>query len=192
MEHIDHLIDRWIAGDQGAAEEIYNLYKTRLYRLAYGVLGDEGDAEETTQDALTYALLNIRNFDSRRSKFTTWMHMITISRCRDTLRKRRVPSIALSDLIQKLRVKRSQDLPPEQASVEKELKATIWEAVCELSPIYREAIVLRHWGGHTYREIGEILGCSLRTAQSRVRLGYKQLIGTIPENEGRELLKEDL
>jgi len=39
----------------------------------------------------------------------------------------------------------------------------------------REAILLRYWAGHTYQEMADILGCPLRTAQSRVRLAYKQL-----------------
>jgi DNA-directed RNA polymerase specialized sigma24 family protein len=34
---------------------------------------------------------------------------------------------------------------------------------------------LRYWGRHTYQEIGEIVGCPMKTAQSRVRLAHKKL-----------------
>jgi len=100
MTHLTTLIDRWRAGDQKAAEEIYNLHQARTFRLSYGLLGNTEDAEEAAQDALTYALINIHNFDANRSKFTTWLHMITVSRCRDIQRKRKMPTISLSDSFQ--------------------------------------------------------------------------------------------
>jgi DNA-directed RNA polymerase specialized sigma24 family protein len=47
--------------------------------------------------------------------------------------------------------------------------------VQNLAPVLREAIILRHWGGHTYDEIAEITGCPAKTAQSRVRLAHQKL-----------------
>jgi DNA-directed RNA polymerase specialized sigma24 family protein len=52
-----------------------------------------------------------------------------------------------------------------------------------LSPQLREAILLRYWAGHTYQEMADILGCPLRTAQSRVRLAYQRLrVSLDPDN----------
>jgi RNA polymerase sigma-70 factor (ECF subfamily) len=180
MTSLERLIERWRAGDQAAAAEIYNLHRERTYRLAFALVGNPEDAEEAAQDALTYALVNIHHFDPRRSKFTTWLHLITVSRSRDLLRKRRNPTISLADWL--LRFRRPKNLEPadsrpspEQTTLKTEQNHTIWDAVQALSPILREAVVLRHWGGHTYQEIADITGCPLRTAQSRVRLAYKQL-----------------
>lgn len=176
MTHLDTLIERWKAGDESAAAAIYDLHQTRAYRLSYGLLGNAEDAEEAAQDALTYALLNIHNFDNKRSQFTTWLHMITVSRCRDIQRKRRLPTISISDWLTRFR-ERKYDAPPppEQETINMEKKATVWSAVQELNPSLREAITLRYWGGHTYQEIADITGCPLRTAQSRVRLAYQHL-----------------
>ena len=69
MADLDILIERWRTGDERAAEAIYNLHQNRTYRLAYAILGNVEDAEEVAQDALTYALLNIHQFDERRSQF---------------------------------------------------------------------------------------------------------------------------
>ena len=96
MMNLEALVERWRAGDQRAAESIYGLYKEQTFRLAYAILGNSEDAEEATQDALTYALLNIRHFDQRRSKFTTWLYMITLSRSRDIMRKRRFPTLSVT------------------------------------------------------------------------------------------------
>ena len=190
MVHLATLIERWRAGDEKAAEAIYNLHKTRVYRLAYGYLGNSEDAEEAAQDALTYALLNIIHFDEKRSQFTTWLHMITISRCRDILRKRKIPTISLSEWLGSFGQKKSENPTPESHTIEAEEQNTVWKAVQRLNPPLREAIILRHWGAHTYQEIAEIVGCPLRTAQSRVRLAYGQLEKVLKPNHQKITLKE--
>jgi RNA polymerase sigma-70 factor (ECF subfamily) len=191
MANLETLIVRWGAGDEAAAEEIYNLHRERVFRLSYALVGNPEDAEEAAQDALTYALLHIHNFDSRRSKFTTWLHMITVSRCRDLLRKRRLPTLSLSDWLEKMRTGLASQGNPEQDTLQKESQNIVWEAVQELSPALREAIVLRHWGGHTYQEIADILGCPIRTAQSRVRLAYQRLKIDLAESNQPVGLREE-
>ena len=42
--------------------------------------------------------------------------------------------------------------------------------------------MLRVWGDHSYAELGHILDCPARTAQSRVRLAMEALRVTLPEN----------
>ena len=190
MTHLSTLIERWRTGEESAAEAIYNLYQTRIYQLAYGLLGNREDAEEAAQDALTYALLNIRNFDDRRSQFTTWLHMITVSRCRDILRKRRLPTVSLSDWMGNFGDKKLKGLSPEGQTIQVEESDSIWKAVEELSPVLREAIVLRIWSGHTYQEISEVVGCPIRTAQSRVRLAYGQLEKKMTKSNLKTMLRE--
>jgi len=175
MTHLESLIDRWRAGDEKAAQEIYNLQRDRLYRLSFGLLGSAEDAEEATQDALTYALLKIDHFDPRRSQFTTWLHMITVSRCRDLHRKRRMPAFSLSEWLRNRRQQPAAGSMMEEQALIREDRRTIWEAVQGLPSILRESIVLRYWGGHTYQEIADIIGCPIRTAQSRVRLAHQRL-----------------
>lgn len=190
MTHLTTLINRWRVGDQKAAEEIYNLHQTRVYRLAYGLLGNSEDAEEAALDALTYALLNIHNFDEKRSKFTTWLHMITVSRSRDLLRKRKIPSISISEWFQTIRERKLVEPTPEYKTMQNEESASVWKMVQELSPHLREAIILRHWGSHTYQEIADIVGCPIRTAQSRVRLAYQHLEKDLAKTEQYHFAEE--
>ncbi len=175
MPDVNALIERWQAGDERAAEALYNHCRERAFRLAYGLLGDPMGAEEAAQDALTYALIHIARYDPRRGCFTTWLHTIVVSRCRDRQRRRRLPSLSLTAWLQ-----RGGSLPdpapnPECWTILQETHSEVWEAVQALSPPLREAILLRYWAGHTYREMADILDCPLPTAQSRVRLAYGRL-----------------
>lgn len=179
MIDINAMIERWKSGDERAAEALYHHFSESTFRLAYALLGNAADAEEAAQDALTYALVKIHRYDSERAAFGTWLHTITVSRCRDRQRRKRLARISLGEWLGWGR-----DLPdpapgPESQVVQNETRHALLDAVQALSPSLREAIVLRYGAGHTFREIAEIMDCPAPTAQSRVRLAYKQLRQTL-------------
>lgn len=173
--NIDTLIERWLVHDESAAEALYNYFRQPLFQLAYGLLGDAHDAEEAAQDSLMYALTNIARFDPSRASFKTWLHIITVSRCRDRQRRKRVLSLPLTNWLQQKGEPVDAAYTPERHALRAETHSQVWHAVQKLNQPLREAVVLRYWAGHTYREIARITGCPLRTAQSRVRLAFDQL-----------------
>jgi RNA polymerase sigma-70 factor (ECF subfamily) len=175
MVDIDALIERWQAGDQRAAEIIYQQHRDSTFGLAYTLLDNSADAEEVAQDALTYALTHIHRFDSQKSRFTTWLHTITVSRCRNKRRRRYLPGLSLFTWRKQGGDAVDPALCPEENIVQEANRDEIWEAIQILKHTHREAILLRYWADYTYQEIADILGCSMRTAQSRVRSGHKQL-----------------
>jgi len=192
MPDLNFLIDSWLRGDERAAETLYNMHRDQTYRLAFGVLGNHEDAEEATQDALTYALMNIRRYDATRSKFTTWLYTITISRCRDIQRKQKSSAFSLLNLFKRARQTQPTSTTPEMEAIQNETKSTVWQAVQQLSPSTREAVILRHWGGHPYHEIAEIVGCSMKTAQSRVRIAHEQLAKILNTNDINSLREKTI
>ena len=172
----DQLIQRWLNnGDDQAAEALYQLHHERVYRLAYALLGDVGDAEEVMQDAMVYALTRMNQYDPQRASFTTWLHTITVSRCRDRKRRKRLPKVPLSSGTGNPGSLADLSPGPERTAVVRESQDELWQALDQLSPKLREAVVLRYWSEHTYQEMAQILNCPLSTAQSRVRLAYEQL-----------------
>jgi RNA polymerase sigma-70 factor (ECF subfamily) len=190
--HIAILIERWRAGDERAAEGLYQHNAELMYRLAYGLLGDPADAEEVAQDVLAYALSHIDHYDPNRARFTTWLHTIAVSRCRDKRRRKWLPRLSLTTLLG-----RGGDIPdaaprPEHSVAAEEIHSEVWQAVQALSPTLREAVLLRYWAEHTYREMAEILGCPLPTAQSRVRLAFQELRQTLSRADLAHLEKETL
>lgn len=184
------LIERWRAGDERAAEMIYHQHREKTFRLAYGLLGNAEDAEEVAQDALAYALLHIHHFDDRRSQFTTWLYRITVSRSRDLLRKRRLPTFSLNSWMRERQSPTDLRPGPEQRAEKREYQNSVWDALQKLPPALREAIILRHWGGHTFQEIAEITNCPMKTAQSRVRLAYQKLAHVLDKVEFQQSAEE--
>jgi len=183
MSDISVLIRRWRAGEEQAAEAIYNQYRDSAFSLAYTLLGDQADAEEVAQDALTYALTHIERYDPLRARFSTWLHTITVSRCRNKRRRRFTPSLPLVTWLKGGGDLRDTAPGPEHRAVQDAACDEVREAIESLSRPLREAILLRYWADYTYQEMGEILGCSLRTAQSRVRMAHKQLGKSLAQND---------
>lgn len=192
MADINALVQRWQAGDEKAAEALYNRFRERTFHLALGLLGDPADAEETAQEALAYALLNIKRYDPQRASFATWLHTITVSRCRDRQRRRRLITLPFDILLRRGSEAADPSPGPEHRAMQSEARSQVWEAVQELSPALREAIVLRYWAGHTFQEIADILGCPLRTAQSRVRLAFQKLRSVLTREQSNGLEEEQI
>jgi RNA polymerase sigma-70 factor, ECF subfamily len=175
MSDIDVLIQRWRDGDEPAAEALYNQCRGTIFGLAYALLDNSGDAEEVTQDVLVYALSHIGRYDPQRARFTTWLHTITVSRCRNKRRRHFLPSVPLFAWLEGGNDEADSALDLEALMVQQDACDEIWLAIHSLSQPLREAILLRHWADYSFHEIAQMVGCPLRTAQSRVRLAHRQL-----------------
>jgi RNA polymerase sigma-70 factor (ECF subfamily) len=172
------LIERCLAGDEAAYADLYRVFAGDAYRLVYGFLGHHEDAEEVVQDTFVYAMRNLRRYDERKASFRTWLFVIATSRARNKRRRRWLPTVSLRQLLQigvELPAPDTSERPPEGRLEEGSRDAAIRSALAQLSPKLREAAVLRHFEGLTYREIGQILGIPKKTAESRVRLAHKAL-----------------
>jgi RNA polymerase sigma-70 factor (ECF subfamily) len=179
-------------GDERAARQLFDKYQLRTFRLAFGLLGDGEDAEEVAQDALTYALLNIHRYQMELSSFSTWLHTITVSRARDKRRRKILPSIPMAQWLGMGNQIRDHTPGPEADYMRQETEGGLIAALSHLSPKLREAIVLRFYADCTYKEMGEIMGCSLNTARSRLRLAIEKLRAHLGEEQVRWLATETI
>jgi RNA polymerase sigma-70 factor (ECF subfamily) len=168
------LIRRCQQGEANASAELYQHWCASVYRLAYGILRQAQDAEEVTQDAFVYALSRIERYDPTKSAFRTWLYTITISRSRNKLRRKWLPTIELSEWSENTE-RGEAERPPEDLVELVSEREQVWAAIGKLSPKLREAVILRYFENLTFPEIGEILNCPMKTVQSRVRLAHKEL-----------------
>jgi RNA polymerase sigma-70 factor, ECF subfamily len=174
----DKQISDWIrnalSGNQPAFAALYEYYGSGIYRLCYSLVLNKQDAEDVMQESFVYAFKNLGRFDANKASFKTWLYTISVSRCRNTYRRKRFPMIDFSHLLQ-LQVAGPKSETPEAALSQRESVDAIQKALVELSPILREAVVLRYGHGLTYREMAEIINCPQKTAESRVRLAHQKL-----------------
>jgi RNA polymerase sigma-70 factor (ECF subfamily) len=163
-------------GDETAQRALYEAYFAAAYRLAYLLLSNAEDAEETVQDAFIYALSNLHRYDPARSSFWSWLRLILISRCRNQYRRRRWTIVSLDELEDCGRCP-SAGARHEPAHWMEELDGQrhVWQMLQRVSTGAREALILRYYQDLPYAEIATLLGCSVEAARSRVAHGKMQL-----------------
>lgn len=189
-EALEALIARCLSGDQTAYAELYDSYAAGLYRLAYSILLNVGDAEDVLQEVFIYAFRSLRKYDPARGAFRTWMYTITVSRCRNMRRRKVLPTVDLGKLLSfGLEPASPKRETPEAALARLNVRDALEDALATLSSRLREAVVLRYGHGLTYREMAEVLSCPQKTAESRIRLAHAAL-GKALGAAGKALLEE--
>ncbi len=176
------LIEEFNAGDESVFDQLVLLYSPRLFRVAYGLLGNTQDAEEVVQDAFVRAHKALKNFRGDAS-FETWMHRITVNLARNRFhwnrRRGSGVNISLSSPINPDQPKsplRNLDLPdaghqPDQLLEQEEIGWNIFDAIRHLPEPHREVMILRHIENMSYEEIAELLDCKVGTVKSRLARG---------------------
>jgi len=174
---IQDLIERVIAGDEVAARELHSLHYPAVLRLAYMLLQNLQDAEDATQDAFVYAFQHLGQYDPERAAFATWLKIIVTSRCRDQQRRRRFRWLSLQQLSE-AGLEPADETPGHQPDVVLDLvgvRQILWKALKQVPRKSRQALILRYFGGLSYPEISQALGCPVSTAKSRVAYGHRAL-----------------
>ncbi|HKZ41253.1 MAG TPA: sigma-70 family RNA polymerase sigma factor [Candidatus Hodarchaeales archaeon] len=159
-------------GDKKSFAVLAIRHSQKVYRMAWGVLRNEADAEEIAQESFMKALEKISSFRGE-AQFSTWLIQITLNEARMRLRKYR-PRLhesidEVSDDTDEFRPKDLRDwrLNPEERLSQRELQILLEKSMGKLSRKYREILLLRDVELLSNGEAARVLGISLAAAKSR-------------------------
>ena len=133
-----------------------------MVRLAYGLTGDQGHAEDVAQAAFTRAYVSWPRV-RRSSDPEAYVRQIVVNQNRNRFRKHRV-------------AERLTDSPPESGVVvvaaadatrDYDDRSALIAALQRLGPRQRAVIVLRYWMDLTEHETAVALNCSVGTVKSQ-------------------------
>ena len=150
-------------GRDRAADQAYRDHATDVYRVAYGILRDRDEALDATHDTFARAWERWDQYDSQRP-LRGWLHGIVLHLALDQLRKRRVRRLALPQLGRSPVA--SLDTSVGDASDDVARREIVDRALDGLKPAVRATLVLRHYYGYDYAQIGSMLGMSSGTVGS--------------------------
>ena len=165
------LLDRILAGDARAFEELVQRYEERVYRITIAIAGNHEDAEEAMQSTFLKVHQHLGEFH-RASKFTTWLTRIAINEGLQKRRRQRVTE-SLDDFIstdEGTMPKQLEDWhdDPEKLYRREQMREIVESAIQSLTPMYREVFVLRDVQGLTTQEAAEALGIGVANVKSRL------------------------
>lgn len=137
-------------GDFDAFGEIVLRYEKLAWRLAYRLLGNSMEAEDTAQETFLKILETASRYRPT-STFHTYFCRILTNLCIDRTRRKH-PS-----LVEDVPDVPDPSLSPPESLIEKERSAQIRAALDALPPNQKAAMILRHYEGLSYSEIAQIL-----------------------------------
>ena len=71
------LVDRCLAGDGAAWEELVQVHTRRVYAICYRFTGSNADAQDLTQDVFLRVFKSLASFRSATGSFTVWLTRLT-------------------------------------------------------------------------------------------------------------------
>jgi len=188
MSSDEELIKQSLRGERTAFQALVEKYQQRMYAVAYGLLGNREDALDAVQEAFVKAYRSLSGFKGK-SSFYTWLYRITANAAIDLGRKTgRREEVEFREELEPDEEKGTYPVAPASENpaerlMWKELGERIEDALQELPPEQRTAIVLREIEGLSYKEIANVMQCSEGTVMSRLHYGRMKL---------RELLEPHL
>ena len=172
----DVYVHKTVEGDAEAFNELVNRHHTKIYGLAYRMLGNAEDAEDATQETFLEAYKSIKTFRFQ-SQFGTWLYRVGMNTCNQYIRKAKSRNRMLNAYTEETAAQGMTEEReiPERMAIKTEQRKVIQAAIDQLPPKQREVVTLYYMQHLKYKEIAEILDCSLGTVASRLNKAMQNL-----------------
>lgn len=160
----ESLVERHLAGDHDAFNQLAARHQDRLYRLAYRLIGNHEDALDAVQEVLLRLLRALPSFRGE-ARFSTWLYRLAANTCVDCRRQQRAPRT------EALHADLPDDTPEQDPDhqCEKGFRTTVVEhALRELPDDQRLVLVLRDLEGLSNPAAAEVLGIEVGTLKARL------------------------
>ena len=193
-ETLGRLVRQCMAGDQQAWQQLVTAQHRRIYAICYRFTGSAMDAEDLTQEVFLKLYRNLASFDTHKGSFQTWITTLARNLLVDHFRRTRMERATDSldagyedDGRSATMADRLADTRPTQEAHASglELKARIQQALKQLSPELREAVVFRDLEDMDYKEIAQVLRIPEGTVKSRISRGRGELARLLQRIEGQ-------
>lgn len=177
-ESVPELVSRFSGGDQAAFAELVRRYRSKIYYLAYRILGNHLDADEVVQETFVRVykrqkeIANVRNF-------TAFIIRIATNYSIDLLRRQRGHTKGVDDpdaLTPNVQMELSRKVRrPDDTYYDSVVMKEIYSALEKLPPRQKLTAILHDLEGYTKAEIAEALECPEATVRSNLHIARSKL-----------------
>jgi len=170
----EKLIQAIKSGDAGAFEELFRLFKDRVFNTALGYMQNREDAEEITQDVFVEVYRSIKKFNGK-SSIGTWIYRITVNKSLDRIkhRKRKKRFALITSLFDtesgELIHQPVEFNHPGVEAESKERTKYLFDAINRLPENQKTAFILTEIEGLSHAEAGEVMNRTTKAIESLLR-----------------------
>jgi RNA polymerase sigma-70 factor (ECF subfamily) len=180
------LLKQWIHNrDKHSFKQLYLRYRSMVYRISKGYLGNDKDAEDITQEIFIKTLLNKAEQFTGKS-FKAWLSTIVRNTCIDMIRARKATKIDGNidmdgeEFLDKLNLNMDNVVssPEDTVSSMQQQRCNqelVWDALDKLPIKQREVVILRYFSELSSKEISTILQCGENNVNVNLHHALKKL-----------------
>jgi RNA polymerase sigma-70 factor (ECF subfamily) len=182
------LIARARARDETAIRLIMQMNNRRLYRMARGILRNDGEAEDVVQETYVRAFTHLDSFRGD-SSLATWLARIAMNEALGRLRRQR-PNVEWTTLppgtleAQIIQFPLSATSDPEKTMAQREIQQVVEHAIDDLPEAFRIVFITRVIEGMNVEETAEILGLKPETVKTRLHRARTMLRDNVERKIG--------
>lgn len=180
------LMRRVAEGDSGAFEALVHRHSASLYRFAFRIVGHEDAAQDVVQETFLRLWRHAGKYEPSRP-FKTWLY--TIARRVALNAARSASARRAREMEEESAIEDVADLRPtaEEVLSSWQRQEAVRRALAALAPRQRMALVLHHYEGMSYQEIGQVMGVRVSAVESlifRARRALASALGDVLGEKG--------
>jgi len=192
----DDIVARSRQGDVAAFRQLFLQHRAEVSRLVFRMMGPRADLEDVVQEVFLQVHRSLKDFRGQ-SKFTTWLHRVTVNVVLMQRRSARSRPQMVAPLVEDIEV--DPRLLPDDDLVRLERMRAFRRVIEKLAEKKRTVFILHEIEGISPQEIATIVGAPVLTVRTRLFYARRELEalmanepslagvrGTFSRNEGGE------
>jgi RNA polymerase sigma-70 factor (ECF subfamily) len=162
------LVERYLAGDTAAFDEIMVRYERQIYRICYRFVDNREDAMDLAQEVFIKAFEHLATF-RRESSLKTWLYRIAMNHCINHVKKHSQEFVEVTEYTGSVHSRVQDQLE------EREQREHFRRLVKLLPPKQKAILEMRINEQLSYEEIAKISGRSISTIKASVFFALEKL-----------------
>ncbi len=166
------LIEQFLSGDKQGIEKLINRHKTKVYTYILLVVKNQQLAEDVFQDTFIKVIKSLVDGKYKdNGRFVSWVIRIAHNLIIDHFRKEKQLNTLSNDDYEAdiFNSKKLSDQNIEDVLIRDQITTDVRQLIDELPEEQKQVILLRHYGGMSFKEIAEQTDVSINTALGRMR-----------------------
>ncbi len=168
----NELVSRFISGEDDAIEAIICRYKNKLFTYINLTVKNQHLAEDIFQDTFVKVIKSLQEGKYQdNGKLLSWIMRIAHNLIIDHFRREKQINMRSNDDFEMdiFNSPRYSEATIEQELVNNQVMSDVRKLIDQLPPDQKEIILLRHYGGLSFKEIADQTNVSINTALGRMR-----------------------
>jgi RNA polymerase sigma-70 factor (ECF subfamily) len=178
------LVSLYLSGNDTAFEELLCRHKDRIYTQIVVMVKDDEVADDIFQETFMKVIRTLKaGRYNEEGKFLPWILRIAHNLTIDHFRKaKKMPAVRSDDNYDVFATIPRDDMNVEDSWVRDIIHEDVRKLIEELPEEQREVVMMRHYGGLSFKEISEQCNVSINTSLGRMRYALINMRKMIEKN----------